>query len=100
MDKIIALKHRLEDLLSKVELHVFGSRARGDFYPDSDLDLAIVAPDFDEKDERERYDLIREDLREIFGATPVDVVLYTPAEFEEGTDAFLPRLIEDEGICV
>jgi hypothetical protein len=39
-------------------------------------------------------------LREIFGATPVDVVLYTPAEFEEGTDAFLPRLIEDEGIRV
>ena len=97
MDKINALKNRLEDLLSKVELHVFGSRARGDFYPDSDLDLAIVAPDFDEKDERERYDLIREDLHEIFGATPVDVVLYTPAEFEEGADAFLPRLIEDEG---
>ena len=47
MDKIIALKHRLEDLLSKAELYLFGSRARGDFYPDLDVDLAIVTPDFD-----------------------------------------------------
>lgn len=100
MDKIRALKCRLEPLLSEVELYVFGSRARGDFYPDSDVDLAIVSPVFEGKDELERYDLIREDLREIFGATPVDVVLYAPEEFEQGTEALLPSVIEEEGIQV
>jgi predicted nucleotidyltransferase len=98
MDEIRALKRRLRELLGPVELYLFGSRARGDFYPDSDYDLAIVAPAFDGKDELERYDLIRGDLREIFGATPVDVVLYTPEEFEQGAEGFLPSLIEDEGI--
>lgn len=100
MDEIQALKHRLEQLLPEVELYVFGSRARGDFYPDSDVDLAIVTPVFEGRDELERYDLIREDLRDIFGTTPVDVVLYTPEEFEEGTEAFLPGLIQDEGLRV
>ena len=100
MDEIYALKHRLEQVLPEVELYVFGSRARGDFYPDSDIDLAVVTPAFEEKDELERYDLIRDDLRDVFGATPVDVVLYTPEEFEKGTEAFLPSVIEDEGIRV
>jgi len=100
MDEIHALKHRLEQLLPEVELYVFGSRARGDFYPDSDVDLAILTPAFKGKDELARYDLIRKDLRDIFGATPVDVVLYTPEEFEQGTEGFLPSLIEDEGIRV
>jgi predicted nucleotidyltransferase len=100
MDEIHALKHRLEQLLPEVELYVFGSRARGDFYPDSDLDLAIVTPAFEGKDELGRYDLILKDLRDIFGATPVDVVLYTPEEFEQGTEGFLPSLIEYEGIRV
>lgn len=49
MDEIHALKHRLEQLLPEVELYVFGSRARGDFYPDSDVDLAIVTPAFEGK---------------------------------------------------
>lgn len=100
MDKLQALKQRLEPRLNPVDLYLFGSRARGDFYPDSDVDLAIITPAFEGKDELERYDLIREDLRDTFGDTPVDVVFYTPEEFERGTEAFLPHLIEEEGIRV
>jgi predicted nucleotidyltransferase len=97
MEKARNLKETLQEDLNSVEVHLFGSRARGDFYPDSDYDLAIVSPAFTDHDAWERYDRIRRDVREVFGSTPVDVVCYTPEEFEDGKDAFLPHRIDKEG---
>jgi predicted nucleotidyltransferase len=40
-----AFKRRLEEFVNIVDLRVFGSRARGDNDPDSDLDIFIVVED-------------------------------------------------------
>ena len=43
------------------DLLLFGSRARGDSRPDSDLDLLIIEPDFDRRGEE--YERLRKELR-------------------------------------
>jgi len=39
---------------------LFGSHARGDAHPDSDIDILVIAPEFDEAYEKERVDLLWE----------------------------------------
>ena len=39
---VIEFKRRVKELMNIVDLRVFGSRARGDNDPDSDLDIFIV----------------------------------------------------------
>ncbi len=38
---------------------VFGSQARGDFRPDSDIDIAIVSKDFEGKDIFEKAEMLK-----------------------------------------
>jgi predicted nucleotidyltransferase len=61
---------------------LFGSRARGDARPDSDLDLLIVEETTLPRHRRPiRY------LRALLGLFPAkDVVVYTPAEIAEWSD--------------
>lgn len=57
---------------------LFGSRARGDIRPDSDLDLLIV-----EDSELPRYRRAPRYLRALLGLFPAkDIVVWTPAEVE------------------
>lgn len=65
-----------------LQIYLFGSRARGDARPDSDMDLLIVEPGpFDETRSR-REELGR--LWRALGGIPVskDLLLYTPEEVE------------------
>ena len=41
------LKELLESKLGKVELIIYGSRARGDYSPDSDLDVCVIVEQVD-----------------------------------------------------
>lgn len=78
-------------------LVLFGSRARGTGRSDSDVDIAIVSPDFEGMSFVERQSLVRPLVREALGVVPLDAVCYTPEEFEEGKEGFLPAIIEREG---
>jgi predicted nucleotidyltransferase len=57
---------------------LFGSRARGDAGPDSDVDLLVVLPVAGSK--REKRLEIRRALRGV--PAPVEIVVSTPEEFE------------------
>ena len=74
MDEINALGLRLAELCQKyriAELSVFGSVARGDAQPDSDVDLLYVrAPG---NDLGMSYFALHDDLEKLFGR-PVDLV--------------------------
>jgi len=57
---------------------LFGSAARGDVFEHSDLDLILV------KETSKRFvDRIEEALLALEPAVALDVLVYTPAEFEE-----------------
>jgi uncharacterized protein len=63
------------DILTKfdpVEIILFGSVARGDDGPDSDLDLLVV---FDNAERDERRDMMRNVRRAIRTFVPVDIVI-------------------------
>jgi predicted nucleotidyltransferase len=74
LDELKALTVRLAELCRKygiAELSVFGSVARGDARPDSDVDLLYVR--VPGNDLGMSYFALQEDLAELFGR-PVDLV--------------------------
>ena len=86
------------------EIRVFGSYARGEAGPDSDLDLCVVAPLKARRLQR------RLQVREVLGdiPCPLDVKVYTPEEFRKwkahpGSFAYevarnsLPIFVRDAG---
>lgn len=79
---------------------LFGSHARGTADAGSDVDLAVVSPDFEGMSFVDRQSLVRPLIREALGVVPLDAVCYTPEEFEEGKEGFLPGIIDREGVPV
>ena len=72
------------DAFDPVEVIVFGSIARGEEGPDSDLDLLVV---FDRADVTERRELMRRERGAIRTFVPVDVVVTDIAEVNAERDA-------------
>lgn len=66
---------RLVDAYEPDRVYLFGSKARGDFSPDSDFDLLVVVPDT-APDERKRSRLAYERLWDV--GTAGDVVVTRP----------------------
>ncbi len=80
---------------------LFGSRARGDFRPDSDFDLAIVAPDGVER--RRMAMTAYEAIARVEGRTiGVDVVVLTPRIIaaERDVAGSIVRAVMREGVPV
>lgn len=77
-----SLRKYLKNLKKRLKIDksiLFGSRARGDYFLDSDVDLIIVSPDFKDINFRERMaDLLERWDEEI----NLEVIGYTPEEFE------------------
>lgn len=70
---------RIVDAIHPQRIILFGSRARGDARPDSDLDLLVIA---DSSEPRYRR------AAPLYGALsdiliPMDILVYTPQEVEE-----------------
>lgn len=73
----------VEKLKKKIDIErviVFGSRARGDYLEDSDVDLIIISKDFEGVSFYERMDKLI-----LLWESPLDLeaLCYTPEEFEE-----------------
>jgi len=73
----------VEKLKKKINIErviVFGSRARGDYLADSDVDLIIISKDFEEVPFYERMDKLI-----LLWESPLDLkaLCYTPEEFEQ-----------------
>lgn len=97
---LTSIKQSLETKIWVTNVYLFGSRATGVYYQDSDYDIAVVSDDFEELSFIERQQLVKPLIRNVLGDKPLDVACYTEAEFEEGKKAALPQLIEKEGIKV
>lgn len=98
-----ALKAYSQDLRSRLNLQslvVFGSRARGDHWENSDIDLLVISRDFQGLSSGQRIDLLLESWPGIPALEPFGV---TPAECEGPGwlllwDAlYQGRVLEDDG---
>jgi predicted nucleotidyltransferase len=90
------ITRRLVDFYHPVRIYLFGSEARGEAGPDSDLDFCVVLPD---EAPRSLYGPgVRRALRGV--GTAVDVVRYPLTDFE-GRAAYvvssLPAAVKREG---
>ncbi len=85
---------RIRSVTNAKLIVLFGSRARGDFRPDSDLDILVVAES--SLPRWRRAAPIRRALAGLFPAK--DIVVYTPAEVEEWQNvpnAFITTILRE-----
>jgi len=75
--QIDRMVRRIVERFDPDRIILFGSRARGDARPDSDVDLLVVMPV--EGSRREKALDIREILRDI--RLPMDIIVTTPESF-------------------
>lgn len=87
---------RLIDAYQPERVYIFGSKARGDYGPDSDFDLLVVVPDA-ATEERKRSRLAYEALRGT--AVASDVIVWTEERFKSRLHlrASLPATVMREG---
>jgi predicted nucleotidyltransferase len=78
-DLIEEAGHRLAAAAPDADIILFGSRARGEGRPDSELDLLVIEPDFARRGEE--YLRLRKELRGLEVA--VDLVIYRRWEADE-----------------
>jgi predicted nucleotidyltransferase len=77
---------------------VFGSFAVGDVSKRSDLDLMLIM----QTDKRflDRYDGIYKDITDVVEHRSVDLLIYTPAEFDNMQDEPFMRRVVKEGVVI
>ena len=101
-DILKRLKRALEDSGIRVQTIVlFGSHAAGTAGEHSDIDVAVVSPDYKPMDLCARLEAVGRDLARARMMDPVEVLAYTPEEYdasERGT--FLGDEISAKGVAI
>jgi len=90
--------HRLNEIIKVEKLVIFGSRARGDFMEDSDLDLIIISEDLKGMSYLERTRLLDDVWRKInVTGLRIEAFGYTEEEYKEAkkSSPFVQDLITD-----
>jgi predicted nucleotidyltransferase len=78
-ENIDKLVKSIVDLVHPLQIILFGSAARGDIIPDSDIDLLVVMPEGTHREETELY--LYEYLPII--GIPYDIIVATPQNLEK-----------------
>ena len=96
LSALMPIVERLIEAYQPERIYLFGSKARGDYGPDSDFDLMVVVPD-DALPARKRSRLAYEVLRGT--GTAADVLVWTRSAFEGRLHrmASLPATVIREG---
>lgn len=94
------LKKALEERIGAIEIKVFGSKARGDASPDSDIDVMIVVDRYSAEAESIIDDLTFE--INLANDCFISTVVFGKKEIEEGplSESPLYKVVEKEGIEV
>jgi predicted nucleotidyltransferase len=94
--KIAEAVRRLVEFYGPERIYLFGSAARGELGPDSDLDFLVVVPD-DCPRELRMSGRIYEELSEV--EVPIDVVPWRHTDFEgrQVVKSSLPATVAREG---
>jgi len=90
---------RLAAAAPEADIILFGSRARGEASPDSDLDLLVIEPDFSRRGEE--YVRLRKELRGLDVA--IDLLVYRRREAEQWRNVpgtFLNRALGEGRVLV
>ena len=91
------LKNLLDERNIKIEkIIVFGSRAKGGFKEDSDIDVALVSREFEGKDIFERSEMLKGLKWELIGKfmLPIDIVSISLKEWEESSSLIVEYIKE------
>ncbi len=78
---------RVRGELKLVEAYLVGSRARGDYMEDSDVDLVLIAEGVDHLNQKERVMLLAD-----YAEPGVEYRVYTPREWREAKTTWLKEL--------
>lgn len=95
IDKLVS---RIVELVNPLQIILFGSAARGETTPDSDIDLLVVMPNGTHQ--RETAQRLYRDIRGI--KAPFDILVATPSVLEKHRDniGLIYYVILEEGKSV
>ncbi|MFQ6049460.1 MAG: nucleotidyltransferase domain-containing protein [Candidatus Paceibacterales bacterium] len=101
---LTVVRDYLRNLEGKIEIKkviLFGSTARGKTHRDSDIDLIIISPEFRKMEFVERLIFLNRLRREMKKSAPMDILGYTPEEFERlSKESIVLKEAKKEGVVI
>lgn len=97
---LLELKRALEERFSLLDFRVFGSKARGDALPDSDIDVMVVVDGYTPEVDSVVGDLVFE-INLSYDCF-ISTVIFGREELEEGplSESPLYKVVEKEGVRI